>query len=52
MSDALGAKNDLEKSLEIKPDLVQSWVKIASVHMELGEYLTPCELALAEFLRL
>jgi import receptor subunit TOM70 len=42
MSDALGAKADLEKSLDIKPDLVQSWVKIASVHMELGMLQSKC----------
>jgi mitochondrial import receptor subunit TOM70 len=36
MGDANGAREDLEKSLDIKPDFVQSWVKIASVHMELG----------------
>ncbi|KAK4689665.1 hypothetical protein P7C73_g431, partial [Tremellales sp. Uapishka_1] len=37
IGDSLGAKDDLEKSLDLKPDFVQSWVKIASVHMELGD---------------
>lgn len=27
---------DLEKSLDLVPSFVQAWVKIASVHMELG----------------
>jgi import receptor subunit TOM70 len=37
IGDSLGAKADLEKSLELVPNFVQSWVKIASVHMELGD---------------
>ncbi|WOO81924.1 Mitochondrial import receptor subunit tom70 [Vanrija pseudolonga] len=37
IGDSLGAKADLEKSLDLVPDFVQSWVKIASVHMELGD---------------
>lgn len=36
IGDSEGAKTDLEKSLDILPSFVQSWVKIASVHMELG----------------
>ena len=36
IGDSLGAKADLEKSLDLSPSFVQSWVKIASVHMELG----------------
>jgi import receptor subunit TOM70 len=38
IGDSLGAKTDLEKSLDLVPSFVQSWVKIASVHMELGEW--------------
>ncbi|GFZ51338.1 72 kDa mitochondrial outer membrane protein [Saitozyma sp. JCM 24511] len=37
IGDSLGAKADLEKSLDLVPSFVQSWVKIASVHMELGD---------------
>lgn len=37
IGDSAGAKEDLEKSLELEPTFVQSWVKIASVHMELGD---------------
>jgi tetratricopeptide (TPR) repeat protein len=37
IGDSEGAKIDLEKSLDILPSFVQSWVKIASVHMELGD---------------
>jgi len=37
IGDSVGAKADLEKSLELVPTFVQSWVKIASVHMELGD---------------
>nr|XP_019050831.1 mitochondrial outer membrane 72K protein [Kwoniella bestiolae CBS 10118]OCF29761.1 mitochondrial outer membrane 72K protein [Kwoniella bestiolae CBS 10118] len=37
IGDSEGARQDLQKSLDIKPDFVQSWVKIASVHMELGD---------------
>jgi len=39
IGDSEGAKTDLEKSLDILPSFVQSWVKIASVHMELGELI-------------
>lgn len=38
IGDSEGARADLEKSLDLKPDFVQSWVKIASVHMELGTF--------------
>ncbi len=37
IGDSVAAKADLEKSLDLVPSFVQSWVKIASVHMELGE---------------
>ncbi|KAF8509489.1 ADP/ATP carrier receptor [Gautieria morchelliformis] len=37
VGDSAGAKEDLEKSLEILPSFTQSWVKIASVHMEQGD---------------
>jgi import receptor subunit TOM70 len=37
IGDSEGAKVDLEKSLDLWPSFVQSWVKIASVHMELGQ---------------
>lgn len=37
IGDSVGAKEDLEKSLDLLPTFVQSWVKIASVHMELGD---------------
>ncbi|KAK8850687.1 hypothetical protein IAR55_004607 [Kwoniella newhampshirensis] len=37
IGDSEGARSDLQKSLDLKPDFVQSWVKIASVHMELGD---------------
>lgn len=40
MGNAEGARDDLQKSLDIDPGFVQSWVKIASVHMELGTSLT------------
>jgi mitochondrial import receptor subunit TOM70 len=36
VGDSAGAKEDLEKSLEIFPSFTQSWVKVASVHMEQG----------------
>ena len=39
IGDSEGAKTDLEKSLDILPSFVQSWVKIASVHMELGKLI-------------
>jgi import receptor subunit TOM70 len=44
MGDSIGAKIDLEKSLDLVPSFVQSWVKIASVHMELGELDPACRL--------
>lgn len=37
MGDVSGAKDDLYESVKIYPSLTQSWVKIASVHMEQGE---------------
>ncbi|WWD20858.1 hypothetical protein CI109_105335 [Kwoniella shandongensis] len=37
IGDSEGARSDLQKSLDLKPEFVQSWVKIASVHMELGD---------------
>lgn len=37
MSDSTGAKEDFLKSLDLMPEFVQSWVKMASVDMELGE---------------
>lgn len=37
IGDSQGARGDLEKSLDLLPTFVQSWVKIASVHMELGD---------------
>lgn len=37
MGDVSGAKEDLYESIKILPSLTQSWVKIASVHMEQGE---------------
>ncbi|KAI0795831.1 ADP/ATP carrier receptor [Abortiporus biennis] len=36
MADIPHAKDDLLKSIELLPSLTQSWVKIASVHMEQG----------------
>ncbi|KAI0300644.1 mitochondrial outer membrane translocase receptor TOM70 [Multifurca ochricompacta] len=35
--DTDGAKADLEESVQLVPSLTQSWVKIASVHMERGD---------------
>lgn len=35
---AQGALEDLNKSLQIDPSLVQSYIKRASLHLELGEY--------------
>jgi len=43
IGDSEGAKTDLEKSLDILPSFVQSWVKIASVHMELGKLSDPLQ---------
>ncbi|KAG0698788.1 mitochondrial outer membrane translocase receptor TOM70 [Suillus ampliporus] len=37
MGDVSGAKEDLYESVKLFPSLTQSWVKIASVHMEQGE---------------
>ncbi|ORY28008.1 hypothetical protein BCR39DRAFT_468703 [Naematelia encephala] len=37
MGDSLGAKADLEQSLDLLPSLVQSRVKLASVHVDLNE---------------
>ncbi|GAA5880681.1 hypothetical protein JCM3774_002793 [Rhodotorula dairenensis] len=37
MSDAEGALADLDEATRVKPDNAQSWVKKASVHMELGK---------------
>lgn len=37
VGDSAGAKGDLEKSLDIEPSFTQSWVKVASVHMEQGD---------------
>jgi len=36
IGDTDGAKADLEESVRLVPSLTQSWVKIASVHMEQG----------------
>jgi import receptor subunit TOM70 len=36
MSDAAAALEDLDRSTTLWPEGVQSWVKKASVHMELG----------------
>jgi mitochondrial import receptor subunit TOM70 len=33
---SLGARDDLQAALAIIPGFIQVWVKIASVHMELG----------------
>lgn len=35
---ASGALTDLNKSVELQPSLVQSYIKRASLHLELGEY--------------
>ncbi|KAF8476382.1 mitochondrial outer membrane translocase receptor TOM70 [Russula ochroleuca] len=37
IGDTDGAKVDLEESVQLAPSLTQSWVKIASVHMERGD---------------
>lgn len=37
MSDAAGALADLDEATRVKPANAQSWVKKASVHMELGK---------------
>jgi import receptor subunit TOM70 len=37
IGDTDGAKADLEESVQLVPSLTQSWVKIASVHMERGD---------------
>lgn len=36
MSDADAALKDLERSVSLRPRETQTWVKMASVHMELG----------------
>ena len=36
-ADVAGAKTDLEASLALVPGYTQSWVKLASVHMEQGD---------------
>ena len=41
LGDSAGAKEDLEKSLDLVPDYVQSLVKVASVHMEMGMSNSP-----------
>lgn len=38
LGDSAGAKEDFEKSLDLVPDYVQSLVKVASVHMEMGKF--------------
>ncbi|KAG8849648.1 TOM (translocase of outer membrane) complex component [Tulasnella sp. 330] len=38
IGDTAGAKEDLQESLDILPSFTQTWVKIASVHMELGDH--------------
>ncbi|KAI5116078.1 hypothetical protein M0805_009288 [Coniferiporia weirii] len=37
MGDSQGAREDLEAAIAAQPENTQSWVKIASVHMEQGE---------------
>jgi import receptor subunit TOM70 len=37
IGDTDGAKADLEDSLQLAPSFTQTWVKIASVHMERGD---------------
>ncbi|PSR77738.1 hypothetical protein PHLCEN_2v7722 [Hermanssonia centrifuga] len=37
MSDVKGSKEDLLASVDLVPGLTQSWVKLASVHMEQGD---------------
>ena len=37
MSDVAGAKEDFLASLELAPSFTQSWVKLASIHMEQGD---------------
>ncbi len=37
IGDTDGAKVDLEESVQLVPSLTQTWVKLASVHMEWGE---------------
>ncbi|GJJ14176.1 hypothetical protein Clacol_008437 [Clathrus columnatus] len=36
VGDSTGAQGDLEQSVQVLPSLTQSWVKVASVHMEQG----------------
>ncbi|EIW77983.1 ADP ATP carrier receptor [Coniophora puteana RWD-64-598 SS2] len=40
MGDVDGAKEDLSESIKLVPSYTQSWVKIASVHMEQGDNKT------------
>lgn len=42
---AQDALADLDKSVEIKPSLVQSYIKRASLHLELGEFGSFCRVA-------
>ena len=37
MGDSQGASDDLQAAIEAAPHFTQSWVKIASVHMEQGK---------------
>jgi mitochondrial import receptor subunit TOM70 len=37
LGDVLGAKDDLQASIDLVPAFSQSWVKIASVYMEQGD---------------
>jgi len=37
VSDVTGAKEDLQASIDLAPEITQTWVKIASVHMEQTE---------------
>lgn len=39
MADAPGALADMDKSTDLYRDFTQTWVKKASVHMELGEMI-------------
>ena len=38
---AQSALNDLNKSVELQPSLVQSYIKRASLHLELGKWIDP-----------
>jgi mitochondrial import receptor subunit TOM70 len=37
LANSTGAKDDFLASIELVPSLTQSWVKLASVYMELNE---------------